>query len=78
MQMVGVYINRMLDGVAVGRTFSKRYCIGITYHHSVLLGDQMWQPALEHILAPALDIIAMQWLDIKLAEATLDVMGIDR
>jgi hypothetical protein len=36
------------------------------------------QPALEHVLAPELDVVAVQRLDVESAEAALDMVGIDR
>ena len=42
------------------------------------LGNEMRQAPLEHVLAPAFDVVAMQGLDVERAEAALDVVCIDR
>jgi hypothetical protein len=38
----------------------------------------MRQPALEHVVAPVLDVVGEQRLDVEFAEAAPVVVGIDR
>jgi hypothetical protein len=38
----------------------------------------MRQPVLEHVLAPALDVFGIQWLELEPAEPALDMMCVDR
>jgi hypothetical protein len=78
MQVVRVHVDRMLDGVTVGRTFAERYRIGVADDGAGLLGGEMRQLALEHVLAPTLDVLGVQRFEVEGAEAALDVVGIDR
>lgn len=77
-QVVRVHVDRVLQRVTVGGAFAERDRIGIADDDAVQLGDEMRQPALQRVLAPALEIIAVQRLDLECAETVLDVMGIDR
>ena len=67
----------MLDRIAVGGTLSKRHGIGVADHGALKFGHQMREPVFDHILATALDVVAVKRLEVEFAEAALDMMGID-
>ena len=67
----------MFDRVAIGRPLQKGNGVGVADDNAAKLCDDMRQPALQHRLAAALDVLWMQRLRLVIAEAILNVIGIN-
>ncbi len=70
MQMLGMHIDRVLHGVAIGWPLAERHGIGIAHNSAAALGHEMRQPAAQHVLAAALDVVGVHGFGVELAQAT--------
>lgn len=77
-KMVLMHIDRMFDSVTVGGPFTKRHSESISDDLACMVGDEMRQVAFQHRFAPALNIIMSGRLGRVIAEAMLNVIGVDR
>ena len=68
-EVVVVNIDRVLDGVAVGRSLAKQDDVGIAYNRAVLDSDTMRKAAALQVPAPLAQIVLLRcvavvvWLD---------------
>ena len=81
LHLVGADVDRMLDGVAVGRPLAERHGIGVADDDARMLRHDMGHLPPAHRFPPALEVLGVRGFEVAVdarVDAAPDVMQVDR